>query len=144
MEVSRSYRDLKVWQRAIDLSIEIYKLKRSFPKDELYGLVSQMRRASVSVPSNIADGQGRQSLGDFKRFINIAIGSLAELHTQLLIACRLAYIDREAFGKLEGGSHGDKTNAVWIGREGQILNPARSLLSTAYYYYLLPTLLRHE
>ena len=101
MEASSSYRDLKVWQRAIDLSIEIYKLTRSFPKDERYGLVSQMRRASVSVPSNIAEGQSRQSLGDFKRFINIAIGSLAELHTQLLIGCRLAYVDREAFGKLE-------------------------------------------
>ena len=101
MEASRSYRDLKVWQRAINLSIEIYKLTRSFSKDELYGLVSQMRRASVSVPSNIAEGQSRQSLGDFRRFLNIAIGSLAERHTQLLIACRLAYVDRKEYEKLE-------------------------------------------
>ena len=101
MESNRSYRDLKVWQRSLDLAIEIYRVTRSFPKEELYGLVTQMRRASVSIPSNIAEGQSRKSLGDFKRFINIATGSLSELHTQILIAHRLSYFERDTFEKLE-------------------------------------------
>ncbi len=101
MESNRSYRDLKVWQRAIDLSVEIYTLTKNFPREELYSLVSQMRRSAVSVPSNIAEGQSRHSLGDFKRFINISLGSLAELHTQLIVGLRLEYLEQGRFDKLE-------------------------------------------
>ncbi len=93
METTRGYRDLRVWQRSIDLSLSVYQLTRVFPKDETYGLASQMRRASVSIPSNIAEGQAKRSLPEFKRFLSIALGSLAEIDTQLIIAARLKYID---------------------------------------------------
>ena len=84
---------MRVWQRSIELSLSVYQLTRGFPKDEMYGLTSQMRRASVSIPSNIAEGQAKRSLPEFKRFLSIALGSLAEIDTQLIIAVRLKYID---------------------------------------------------
>ena len=86
----RSFKDLIVWQRAMDLSKAIYKLTASFPKDELYGLSSQMRRASVSIPSNIAEGQARGHRAEYRRFLYIALGSLAELETQLLLTEQLS------------------------------------------------------
>ena len=85
--------DLKVWQKALDLSIEVYKVTQKFPKSELYGLISQMRACAVSIPSNIAEGAGRASKADFSRFIRIARGSAYELQTQILIAIKLAYIN---------------------------------------------------
>ena len=85
----RSFKDLIVWQRAMDLSKAIYKLTASFPKDELYGLSAQMRRASVSIPSNIAEGQARGHRAEYRRFLYIALGSLAELETQLLLTEQL-------------------------------------------------------
>ena len=91
MEV-KSYRDLKVWQKAMDLAQAVFDVTKSFPKDELYGLVSQLRRAAVSVPSNLAEGSSRRSRGEFVRFINIASGSLSEVETQLLLATRFGYI----------------------------------------------------
>ena len=85
----QSFRDLLVWQRAMQLTVAIYSLTKDFPREELYGLTSQIRRAAVSIPSNIAEGQGRQSTGEFKNFIGIARGSNFELQTQLEIACAL-------------------------------------------------------
>lgn len=91
MEI-RSYKDLKVWQKAMELAEAVFDTTKSFPKDELYGLVSQLRRAAVSVPSNIAEGSSRRSRGEFIRFINIASGSLSEVETQLMLAKRFVYI----------------------------------------------------
>lgn len=88
-----SFEDLVVWQRAMDLVTEIYRISRSFPKDELYGLTSQLRRAATSVPSNIAEGRGRLSEKEFQHFLGNARGSLMELRTQLQIARNLHYLD---------------------------------------------------
>lgn len=87
----RQYSDLVAWQKAMDLVEEVYKITRGFPKEELYGLTSQLRRAAVSIPSNIAEGQSRGSR-DFMRFLSIAHGSLSESETQLLLALRLGYL----------------------------------------------------
>jgi four helix bundle protein len=91
--VSGSYRELKVWQGAIKLSVDIYKLTEEFPVAELYGLTSQLRRAAVSVASNIAEGYGRASRGEFRRFVAIARGSAMEIQTQLVIANELGFGD---------------------------------------------------
>ena len=88
----KCYRDLEVWQEGIDLVVEIYKLSRQFPNDERYALSSQIQRAAVSIPSNIAEGHARTSRKEFLHFLSIALGSLAELETQLTIACKLEYI----------------------------------------------------
>jgi four helix bundle protein len=88
-----NYRDLTVWRKGMDLVVEVYQLSQSFPKEELYGLTSQIRRAAVSIPSNIAEGQGQGSDRGFSRFLSIAQGSLTELETQLMIAQRLEYLD---------------------------------------------------
>jgi four helix bundle protein len=82
----RQYQELIVWQRAMDLVMRVYELTESFPSKELFGLTNQLRRASVSIPSNIAEGQGRNSTREFMRHISIARGSLQEVETQLLIA----------------------------------------------------------
>jgi len=97
----RSYRDLTVWQKACDLAQEIYLLTRQFPKEELYGIVSQMRRAAVSVPSNIAEGAEREGSAEYRRFLSIASGSLAELHTQVELARRFNYITGEQAQQLD-------------------------------------------
>ncbi|WP_036271620.1 four helix bundle protein [Methyloversatilis discipulorum] len=95
MSEVRSYRDLLVWQRAMDLALGIYALSRSFPDSERFVMVSQLRRAAVSVPSNIAEGHARSSTRDFLRFLSIASGSLAELETQLILSHRLDYLDQD-------------------------------------------------
>lgn len=100
----KSYRDLETWQKAIGLVEEIYQVTRSFPKDEIYGLISQMRRAAVSVPSNIAEGQGRDSTNEFLRHLSIAYGSLCELQTQMLISYKLDYLNQQAYERLEDAS----------------------------------------
>ena len=84
-----SYKDLIVWEKAIFLTIEIYKITENFPKEEIYGLTSQMRRSAVSIPSNIAEGRNRGTRKDFCNFLRIALGSCAELSTQIEIAKRL-------------------------------------------------------
>lgn len=91
----RSYRDLLVWQKAMQLVTDVYVLTKSFPKEELYGLTQQIRRCAVSVPSNIAEGGSKRSTRDYVRFLNIAYGSLSELETQLLIALNLGYSEAE-------------------------------------------------
>ena len=92
---SKNYRDLMVWQKGIDLVKEVYLLSDQFPNQELYGLTNQIRRAAVSVPSNIAEGQGRNNNKEFKRFLKIALGSLAEIDTQLEISQILGFISNE-------------------------------------------------
>ena len=89
---SRNYTDLIVWQKAMDLAENVYRATRAFPKEELYALTSQLRRAAVSVPSNIAEGQGRGGAVKFVRFLHIAHGSLREMETQVLLAQRLTYL----------------------------------------------------
>ncbi len=90
-----SYRDLIAWKKAMRLVREIYGITRTFPRDEMYGLTNQLRRAAVSVPSNIAEGQARLSQKEFHHFLSLARGSLAELETQLLIAQDLGYTSSE-------------------------------------------------
>ena len=88
----QSYKDFQVWQRAMDLTVEIYKLVKLLPKEETYALSDQMRRAVVSIPSNIAEGQGRNSTKEFINFLTISRGSQNEFETQLQICIRLNYI----------------------------------------------------
>jgi four helix bundle protein len=95
-----SYKDLIAWQKAMDFTEEIYKATRGFPRDELYGLTSQLRRAAVSIPSNIAEGQGRLTPGEFKQFLGHARGSLLETETQILLCGRLGYISAEETNRL--------------------------------------------
>jgi len=94
-EKIRTFRDLKVWQKAIELVKEVYRITQNFPTEEKYGLSSQMRRASVSVPSNIAEGFRRRYNKEYKQFLNISLGSSAELETQVVIAKELGYIDKQ-------------------------------------------------
>jgi four helix bundle protein len=89
---AEGYRDLVVWKKGIALTKLIYDLTRTFPSEEKFGLVSQMRRASVSIPSNIAEGQARRTTGEFVQFISHAEGSVAELDTQLHLACELDFV----------------------------------------------------
>ena len=91
----KNYRDLDVWQLAMDLVVVCYELARAFPKSELYGLASQLQRAAVSVPANIAEGQARQHLKEFVQHLSIAQGSLAEAETHIQIAERLHYTNSE-------------------------------------------------
>ena len=88
----KSYRDLDVWKKAIDLAKMVYQITKSFPDEEKYGLVVQMRRAAVSIPSNIAEGHARTSTKEFMHFISVALGSIAELETQIVLSNHLEYI----------------------------------------------------
>jgi four helix bundle protein len=94
------YRQLVAWQKAMDFAESIYRITKKFPRDEIYGITSQLRRAAVSIPSNIAEGQGRWSSKEFVHFLGNANGSLQESETQVLLAHRLAYIDEEDLEKL--------------------------------------------
>ena len=87
------HKDLEVWKKSIELVTEIYNITKSFPKEEQYGIVTQIRRAAVSVPSNIAEGSGRATDKEFSHFLSIAIGSAYELHTQIIVCERVGYID---------------------------------------------------
>lgn len=91
MSAHNTYRELLVWQRAIAFSVLIYRLTESFPKEEVYGLTSQLRRASVSIASNVAEGQKRGSSKEFVQFLRIAYGSCAEIDSQLEIACQIGF-----------------------------------------------------
>ena len=93
----KTFRDLIVWQKAMELVTLIYQLSKSFPKDELYGLTSQMRRSAVSIPANIAEGYGRKSTQDYLRFLHISMSSNYELQTLLEIACNLKYLSMDSF-----------------------------------------------
>jgi four helix bundle protein len=102
---ARSFRDLIVWQRSIELATAIYRLTRGFPKQEIYGLASQIQRSAISVPSNIAEGQGRLSTGEFRQFLGFARGSNFELQTQLEIARELKMGDSKLIDEAEGLSN---------------------------------------
>ncbi len=96
----KTYRDLLVWQKSLILVTNIYKASKSSPKDETYGLTSQIRRCAVSIPSNIAEGYGRNSTSDYIRSLHIATGSLYELQTQLEICLNLQHLNKSNFDKL--------------------------------------------
>ena len=100
METIKTFRDLIVWQKSMDLVTQIYLASGNFPKSEFYGLISQLRRSVVSIPSNIAEGYGRRSTGDYVRFLQIFVGSLYELQTQLEIAKKLEYLTEFEFNGL--------------------------------------------
>lgn len=89
------HKNLDAWKKSVNLVVEIYKLTSCFPQEEQFGLISQIRRSSVSIPSNIAEGAARNSNAEFIRFLNIAQGSLAELETQLIISRELGFLDSE-------------------------------------------------
>lgn len=91
----KSYRDLRVWQAGMDLAVRVYELTESFPKKDLYGIVSQMTRAASSIPANIAEGYGRMSRAEYLRFLYIARGSLTEFETHLILAVRIGRVSRD-------------------------------------------------
>ena len=99
--IVNSYKDLIVWQRAIELVIAVYELTDQFPKEEIYGLTSQMRRAAVSIPSNIAEGRFRGTKADFLHFLRIAYGSGAELETQIIVSKKLQKIAHLNYSTVE-------------------------------------------
>jgi len=99
----KSYKDLKVWQRAYQLCLEIYKITKGFPDEEKYGLTSQLRRAAVSVPSNISEGYGRKTTPEYIQFLYIAYGSICEIETQTLLSGDLGYITTRKLEMLNEG-----------------------------------------
>ncbi|HLO00609.1 MAG TPA: four helix bundle protein [Pyrinomonadaceae bacterium] len=115
----QKYQELIVWQKSMNLVEGIYEASRVFPREETYGLTSQLRRAAVSIPSNVAEGQGRRSTPEFLRHLSIAYGSLLELETQLLIATRLRYLNEKECNDLLNLS----------GEVGRILNGLMSSLA---------------
>lgn len=113
--VVKSYRDLIVWQKSIGLVKSVYTITNCFPREELYGLTSQVRRSAVSVPSNIAEGCGRGTTKDYMYFLRISFGSLFELQTQLIIAKELGYVSEEKICPIFGlSSEIEKMIAVLI------------------------------
>lgn len=100
MESKHPHKNLEAWKKAMDLVEEVYKLTLNFPREEQFGIISQLRRAAVSVPSNIAEGAGRRTDREFVNFLSIAIGSLSELDTQIELSYRLKYIAEEKYKKL--------------------------------------------
>ena len=99
--VAKSYRELLVWQKGIGLSVLVYRLSKQFPREETYGLSKQMRRAAVSIPSNIAEGAGRLNTQEYKQYLGVARGSSFELHTQLTIARELGFGEIEQLREAE-------------------------------------------
>lgn len=93
---------LRIWNDGIELALDVYKATETFPKDERFGITSQVRRSTVSMPSNIAEGAGRKTKGEFKQFLGYAVASSCELHTQLVIANKLGYIETMLFEELHG------------------------------------------
>ena len=89
------FKELKIWQRALELTVDVYKVTSKLPKEEVYGLTSQMRKCAVSIPSNIAEGAGRNTKGEFNQFLGISNGSSYELTTQLLVASRLNFLTEQ-------------------------------------------------
>ena len=103
-----THKDLRVWQQSIEMVTSIYLLTRSFPKEELFGLVSQLRRAAVSVPSNIAEGYARSTDKEKLHFLRISSGSMSEIETQLMLCLNLEYIDRDKYEELS-----ETVTSVW-------------------------------
>ena len=101
----KSFRDLIIWQKGITLVKDVYKETQDFPKEELYGLTNQIRRSAISIPSNISEGHIRKHRAEFRQFLSISLGSLAELETQILISRELNYISNETTEKLIDQMH---------------------------------------
>lgn len=102
MAAIKTHKDLEVWKISVEFVSELYRITGSFPKEEIFGIVSQIRRAGVSVPANIAEGFGRNTTGELKQFIGIAKGSLSEVETLIEISCNLSYIDIKVKSELTG------------------------------------------
>jgi four helix bundle protein len=98
--MAKSYRDLIVWKKSYNLTLEIYEITSLFPAEERYGLTYQLRKAAVSIPSNIAEGEGRNSNAEFRHFLAIALGSLKEVETQILLSSDIGYIERKVAAPL--------------------------------------------
>jgi len=96
-----TYKDLKVWQKADEFSLEIYRITKHFPKDEIYGLTSQLRRAALSIPTNIVEGYERKGDKELARFVSISIGSLADVEYLLEFSTKLGYITHDVHGKVD-------------------------------------------
>ncbi len=96
----QSFRSLKVWQKSHSLTLGVYAATKCFPREEVYGLTSQLRRSAVSIPSNLAEGCGRGGDKDFRRFVGVAMGSASELEYQLFLACELGYVDDKVYERL--------------------------------------------
>lgn len=120
MENIKDFKDLILWQRAMDLVVEVYQLVKKLPKEELFALSDQIRRAVISIPSNIAEGQGRNSSKEFIHFLSIAKGSKAELETQLLLCVRINYLTESEIEKAMS----------LIEEVGKILNSLQKKLTT--------------
>jgi four helix bundle protein len=97
----KNFKELKVWQKAYQLCLEIYRVTRKFPKEEIYGLTSQLRRSAISIPSNIAEGYGRKTTGEYIQSLYIAYGSNCELETQILLSGDLGFIEQEHLLRLQ-------------------------------------------
>jgi four helix bundle protein len=121
-ERPQNFKDLLVWQKGMDIAKMTYELTFSFPKEERFGLVSQMRRAAVSIPSNIAEGQARHTTGEFVQFVSHAEGSLAELETQLRLAVELKFLSHEGSASLFHS----------LDEERKMLNALRRALTTRH------------
>jgi four helix bundle protein len=97
----KNYKELKVWEKSYQLCLEVYRITQEFPKIEIYGLISQMRRAALSIPSNIAEGYGRKTILEYLRFLYIAYGSVCELETQIMLSGDLGYLNENRLSKLQ-------------------------------------------
>lgn len=116
----RTHKDLDVWKKSVRLVVDIYKLTRRFPPDERFGLTAQIRRASTSVPANIAEGWGRGSTKEFIQFLKIARGSLTELDTHLVVSGELGYVDKSESARID----------ITVSDVGKMLNRLISALQT--------------
>ena len=117
--MAKTYENLEAWIKGVDLAVIIYEITRKFPKEEIYGLTSQIRRAVISISSNLAEGAGRSSKKDFRRFVGIAMGSLNETESLLIVASKLGFIDEQAYLSIRS-----KTEEL-----GRILNGLKKYLS---------------
>jgi four helix bundle protein len=122
--MAQSFRDLAVWKRAMQLTVCVYRLSQGFPREEVYGLTSQIRRSAVSIPSNIAEGQGRANRGEFKQFLSIARGSSCEVQTQLEIAKELGFGDLRLIEEAESLS--SEVRKMLFGLMASLGNTVRS------------------
>jgi four helix bundle protein len=121
--MTQSFRELQVWQRSMQLTVAVYRMTQDFPREEVYGLTSQMRRSAISVPSNIAEGQGRLNAAEFRQFLGIARGSICELQTQLELARQLGMGKLKLIEEAEGLSHeiGKMIYALLVSLKSQAL-----------------------
>jgi four helix bundle protein len=121
----KNYKELNVWKKSYTLCLYIYKVTKSFPKSEIYGLTSQIRRSAVSIPSNIAEGYGRKTTLEYVKFLYIAYGSVCELETQVMISGDLGYVETERLGELRGeiGDVERMLKAMIKSLENKHLNP---------------------